>query len=259
MNTKEFNELRDGIFSRCIELTQKKGEDYTKGNNDVLINFKEGEFLGISPEKTLAVYMKKHIDAIFNHIKTGGQSESEPISERITDAINYLIFLQALIVDKTGTIPENFLKFMNNEESLSLPKIIDESEDIGTDVDIIIEESDIDTDIIDNSIIKEHIDKKLSSLDLKTIVIDSRNNRLKWLDNHVILVTEPNSNGEIYQAQTNLTETDLMTLYIYKISKTKQPIESIDFRDIDYKLITTEMIMNEFESFINKHVKEKMI
>ena len=68
---------------------------------DVLINFKEGGTdLGVSDIKTLGIYMKKHVDAIFNYIKTEGQSESEPIEMRIVDCINYLVFLQALIKDK---------------------------------------------------------------------------------------------------------------------------------------------------------------
>lgn len=100
MNAEEFDKLRNSIFERCIELTKTKGDDYTKGNIDVLSNFKEGGTdLGVPAKKTMGIYMKKHIDAIFNYIKNDGQVESEPISERIVDAINYLIFLQALIKD----------------------------------------------------------------------------------------------------------------------------------------------------------------
>lgn len=100
MNKEDFEKLRDEIFDKCQKLTKKKGEDYTKGNIDVLSNFKEGDFLGLNPYQTLGVYMKKHIDAIYNYIKTAGEHESEPIDTRIQDAINYLIFLKALIEDE---------------------------------------------------------------------------------------------------------------------------------------------------------------
>ena len=104
MIAKEFNELRDSIFNSCKELTEKKGKDYTKGDIDVLKNFKEGsECFGFRSEQVLAIFLKKHIDAIYNYIKTNGQSQSEPIEERIKDAINYLVFLQALIKDKNIT------------------------------------------------------------------------------------------------------------------------------------------------------------
>lgn len=101
MTQQEFENLREDIFTTCKSLTKTKGDDYTKGNQDVLINFKEGGTdLGVSELKTLGIYMKKHVDAIFNYIKTEGQSESEPINMRIVDCINYLIFMQALIKDK---------------------------------------------------------------------------------------------------------------------------------------------------------------
>jgi hypothetical protein len=101
MIQKDFDELREKLFSHCKELTAKKGEDYTKGNPDVLNNFKTGgETFGLTPYKTLGLLLKKQIDAVYNYIKTGGQHESEPIFERITDSINYLTFLLALVEDE---------------------------------------------------------------------------------------------------------------------------------------------------------------
>ncbi len=41
--------------------------------------------------------MNKHYQAITNYVRTKGQNESEPISERIKDLINYLVLLQGLI------------------------------------------------------------------------------------------------------------------------------------------------------------------
>jgi hypothetical protein len=97
MNAEDFKSIRKQIFTNCENLTEKKGHDYTKGNVDVLINFKEGgEDLGMTSYQTLGVLMKKHIDAIYNFIKTDGKHQSEPIESRIEDAINYLIFLYAL-------------------------------------------------------------------------------------------------------------------------------------------------------------------
>lgn len=98
MNKDDFEKMRTKFFNDCKELTDKKGKDYTKGNEDVLSNFKEGgRDLGVPPMKTLGIFMKKHTDAIYNYIKEDGEHESEPIEERIKDATNYLIFLLALI------------------------------------------------------------------------------------------------------------------------------------------------------------------
>ena len=100
MENKEFKKIRKKIFKSCIDLTEKKGKDYTKGSEDVLSNFKEGNFLGLNPYQKLGVYFSKHIDSIYNYIKSEGKDESEPIETRIQDAINYLVFLQALIEEK---------------------------------------------------------------------------------------------------------------------------------------------------------------
>ncbi len=101
MNAEQFDQIRENLFKRCKEITDKKGKDYTKGSIDVLLNFKQGgSELGIPPIKTLGIFMKKHVDAIYHYIKTEGAHESEPIEERIADALNYLVFLKCLIDEK---------------------------------------------------------------------------------------------------------------------------------------------------------------
>jgi hypothetical protein len=59
--------------------------------------------------------MNKHYQAITNYVKTNGQSESEPISERIKDAINYLVLMQAIVVEK---------ETMKIKESVDRPPIL---------------------------------------------------------------------------------------------------------------------------------------
>jgi hypothetical protein len=97
MTTEEFSELRKELIKKCVNLTESKGKDYTKGNTNVLINFIEGaDHFDVPVRKYLGFALKKQVDAIYNYIKTDGESQSEPIESRITDAINYLIFLNAL-------------------------------------------------------------------------------------------------------------------------------------------------------------------
>lgn len=98
MTNKEFYDLMSLTFEQAKAIAKSKGEDYTKGSADALANFKEGgESLAIPPEKVCWIFMNKHYQAITNYVKTGGKSESEPISERIKDLINYLVLLQAII------------------------------------------------------------------------------------------------------------------------------------------------------------------
>jgi hypothetical protein len=100
MNAEKFNELRKDILKRSIGIADSKTKDYTRGNVDVLKHFKDGgERFDVPPMKYLAFGMSKQLDAVMNYIKTGGEHESEPIEQRISDAINYMILLEALIND----------------------------------------------------------------------------------------------------------------------------------------------------------------
>lgn len=97
MTRSTFIELKEQLLDEADSLMNSKNQDYTKGNQDYLANFKEGVTFDVNPLQTCGLFMKKHMDAIYNYIRTGGQSESEPIRERIKDGINYLILLNALI------------------------------------------------------------------------------------------------------------------------------------------------------------------
>lgn len=97
MNRNDFEKSREKMLDECDQITKTKGQDYTKGQDDCLANFYEGNTLGIGAQQVCGMFMKKHSDSIANYIRTGGQSESEPIRERIKDNINYLLFLNALI------------------------------------------------------------------------------------------------------------------------------------------------------------------
>lgn len=109
MSNKEFSELMERTFNSCSAISKAKGADYTKGSLDALANFKEaGKDVNVDALKICWIFMNKHYTAITNYVKTGGQSESEPIAERIKDMINYLVLLQGLIVEieeqKSSTI-----------------------------------------------------------------------------------------------------------------------------------------------------------
>jgi hypothetical protein len=101
MTNSEFYTLMDRLFQDAKAIAKSKGEDYTRGSEDALANFKEAaKESNLDPKQVWYIYARKHWVAINNYIKTNGQSESEPISERIKDLVNYLVLLHGLIVEK---------------------------------------------------------------------------------------------------------------------------------------------------------------
>ena len=90
----------DAMLERCLRILRVKGDDYTVGRGDAdrLHNFRTAaEFLGVGMEVVWSTYFYKHVSAIFAWAK--GKTESEPIEERVADAVNYLLLLSKIVAD----------------------------------------------------------------------------------------------------------------------------------------------------------------
>lgn len=95
-NDPDFIEL----MKDCDEVLRTKGNDYTQGNDGAYGTLKSffvsAEDIDLPPYKVLYVLLAKHLAAIKSFIKRG-QVESEPIEQRIVDAVNYLFLLYKMI------------------------------------------------------------------------------------------------------------------------------------------------------------------
>jgi len=101
MDINRYTELIEAFTEKRKGISRAKREDYTKGSDDVLANFKNvAESSGLSVEQVWSVYAHKHWDSIMNYVKSGGQSESEPIEDRLGDLVNYLEIFWGIINDK---------------------------------------------------------------------------------------------------------------------------------------------------------------
>lgn len=103
MNQERFERLVDAAIAELRDLLIVKGGEYA-GSEDRLANFKRGaQLTGASAQQVLFIYLSKHYDAIATYIRdraTGTERRrSEPIEGRIHDAINYLLLLEALVVE----------------------------------------------------------------------------------------------------------------------------------------------------------------
>ena len=84
-----------------VQLTRDEGQkEYAHGVDNVFANFdRVGKALNISSDKTLMVYLLKHIDGITAYL-SGHKSQREDVRGRIKDAIVYLTLLWAMIEEK---------------------------------------------------------------------------------------------------------------------------------------------------------------
>ncbi len=100
MTNEAFEALLESRIDAMRKTLAKKASEYAS-NADRLHNFKRGaEMLRTSPMKTCAGFMTKHLVSIFDLLEMldNGVPVGIPvIDEKIGDAINYLVLLEALL------------------------------------------------------------------------------------------------------------------------------------------------------------------
>lgn len=90
------------VVLACWRIYDVKGNDYTRGLGDLdrTDNFKKAaENNGITPLQAWGTYFYKHESAVWRYVKEGFV-ESEGITSRIHDIINYAILLLLLVEEK---------------------------------------------------------------------------------------------------------------------------------------------------------------
>ena len=103
MELEEFNRLKEGQFKRCSNTLSKKEEEYanTWVTGDRLNQMKtSGRLQGCSPVKAHVGEMAKHSIKIYDYAQMyekGANIPQKKWDEVITDHINYLILLNALL------------------------------------------------------------------------------------------------------------------------------------------------------------------
>ena len=90
----------NNIWSQVQQTRDEGQKEYAHTDNNVFANFdRVGSLLSISSEKTLMVYLLKHIDGITAYL-AGHKSQREDVRGRIKDAIVYLMLLWAMIEER---------------------------------------------------------------------------------------------------------------------------------------------------------------
>ena len=100
MKNSKFNEIVKDQIETCVNMLIYKGEEYDASTDDRLHSFKVAATLnGETPRQALAGMMAKHTVSIYDMCNNGDYS-IERWSEKITDSINYLLILRAMIEEE---------------------------------------------------------------------------------------------------------------------------------------------------------------
>ena len=105
MTNQQWKMIVDEVMGVVQKISESKGREYTRDNEDRLDNFKRhAETLGVDPLLIWAVYFNKHVDSVNVYIRDQQRGTprlmSEPIEGRIHDSIVYLMLLLGLLRDR---------------------------------------------------------------------------------------------------------------------------------------------------------------
>ncbi len=99
MNFQDFNKLVDEQIQTCKALLDSKGKEYAPDTADRLSAFKTAARLQHkTPIQALGGQMSKHTISLYEMIENNSKDEALWL-EKITDSMNYLLLLKALIQD----------------------------------------------------------------------------------------------------------------------------------------------------------------
>lgn len=96
MQADQFNRIVKEQVMHCLDLLSVKAGEYATA--DRLHNFKTAaEIQECTPVQALGGMMAKHTVSVYDMINTGDTYTKELWDEKITDHINYLLLLKALV------------------------------------------------------------------------------------------------------------------------------------------------------------------
>lgn len=99
MNSDEFQRIFEDQITRCRDVLVERAGQYAS-DTDRLHNFKTASYIaGITPQSALAGMMAKHTVSVYDLCRGDTLANIEIWNEKLTDHINYLILLKALVVE----------------------------------------------------------------------------------------------------------------------------------------------------------------
>ena len=107
MKEEDLKKIMEKQFERCMVVMLGKSIEYTEGSDDKLEHFRAAAALmGVTPEAALMGMLSKHLVSVADMCmdqRGSGAYGMDRWDEKITDSINYLLLLRA-IVEETRTM-----------------------------------------------------------------------------------------------------------------------------------------------------------
>ena len=103
MTLEKFNESVSKQLEFCKSLLITKGAEYAPNAEiDRLASFKVAAALqDVSEKEALCGMLAKHLVSVYEMCRTGEPYTPEKWAEKITDSINYLLILKAMVDNET--------------------------------------------------------------------------------------------------------------------------------------------------------------
>lgn len=99
MTSERFDDIIERQMQICKAVLCNKAEEYA--TNDRLHNFKNAAgMMSCNPKEALAGMMAKHTISIYDMCRDGKKHGMDIWQEKITDHINYLLLLKALVAEE---------------------------------------------------------------------------------------------------------------------------------------------------------------
>ena len=103
MDSKTFNEILISRIGKIQDTLRKKGDEYVVGG-DILHSFRAAaNITNTTPERALRGMMMKHLVSVLDIIESEDITPIDVVDEKLGDLINYLILLEACLIDRIQT------------------------------------------------------------------------------------------------------------------------------------------------------------
>lgn len=108
-----FKTIVENQLDRSREVLLGKAEEYSSAQ-DRLHNFRVAAKLqGVSEKEALGGMMSKHTVSIFDMIRDDEDLSVEMWDEKITDHINYLLLLRAMVEEEQMVVPKDSVNYQD--------------------------------------------------------------------------------------------------------------------------------------------------